>query len=203
MGANVELDIFLKKEDFSLQQIFSLLRLKRFSIYIQDMRTFDDWKYANENIFNGEDAIIMNRSIFLKKFTLINFVVNNKWRCVLISSLLEEMYVNFSFALDIDDLLQGEENDADGRVALLYDSVTDAINQISEKEPFKECFLVASMGIEYSVHFDRNVVTMLNDDNGVKRWIFSKDIGKDIQVEKFFKEEKSNTFVFTLFSSGQ
>lgn len=203
MGANVELDIFLKKEDFSLQQIFSLLRLKRFSIYIQDMRTFDDWKYANENIFNGEDAIIMNRSIFLKKFTLINFVVNNKWRCVLISSLLEEMYVNFSFALDIDDLLQGEENDADGRIALLYDSVTDTINQISEKEPFKECFLVASMGIEYSVHFDRNVVTMLNDDNGVKRWIFSKDIGKDIQVEKFFKEEKSNTFVFTLFSSGQ
>jgi hypothetical protein len=53
-----------------------------------------------------------------------------------------------------------------------------------------------SMGVEYSVHFNKDVFEMIKDDNGVERWILPKNIGENISLAKFLKEEKSNVTVF-------
>jgi hypothetical protein len=56
MGANAELDIFLKKGAFSLKRIFSLLEMEGLSLNIREMTIFDDWYYTNQAHMNP-DAI--------------------------------------------------------------------------------------------------------------------------------------------------
>lgn len=48
MGANVEVDMFLKKGDVSFKQLFSLLENEGLSVRIKKMRIFDDWNYTHE-----------------------------------------------------------------------------------------------------------------------------------------------------------
>jgi hypothetical protein len=104
MGTNVELDIFLKKEGFSLQPILSLLKMEGLYVSIQEMRVFDDWNYTNEMNIDTASIDISTSNIFLERFTLIHFIVNSHWRCVLITSLIEDAYIDLSFGLDVDSL---------------------------------------------------------------------------------------------------
>ena len=73
MGTNVELDIFLKKEGFSLQPILSLLKMEGLYVSIQEMRVFDDWTYTNEVNIDTASIDVSTSNIFLEKFTLIHF----------------------------------------------------------------------------------------------------------------------------------
>jgi hypothetical protein len=196
MGANAELDIFLKKGDFSLQQLFSLLEREGLYANIKKMIIFDDWKFTNQTQVDLNTLDLNMSDIFLKKFTATYFIVNGRWRCTLLTS-FEDAYFDLSFGLDTNDLLSPGENDIDPYVLVLYDQVTDIINDTFGKGPLKERFIAASMGVEYSVSFHSDLMMMLNDDNGGARWIVPKDRGKDIEPEHFLKEEKSNTIVFT------
>ena len=203
MGANVELDIFFYQGGFSLSDIFSLLKMEGLLIRIQNMRIFDDWKYTNELKIdmNMIDSLFNDKS--LNKFTLIHFTVNNKWSCVLITSIVEDAYVNYYFGIDIDNLalytseIEKEKFDADKYIPLLYENIIDFINHNSNTIPFKDLFIGACMGIEYSVSFNQDIMTMFNDDNSVVKWILPVNIGRKIVSKKFLKEEKSNTVVFT------
>jgi len=197
MGANVELDIFLKKEGFSLQEIFSLLEARALNTRFVEMRVFDDWKYTNEVIIDTSSIDIYTSNVFLNNFTLVHFIINDKWRCVLLTSLVEDIYIDLSFGLQVDDLLQYKENNSEDAVLFLYNRVTDVIDTTSSKQYFKDRFIAASMGIEYSIDFNSNIMKMLNDDNGVERWILPKDTAKYELLKKFTKEEKSATIILT------
>jgi len=192
MGANVELDIFLKKEGFSLQTILHLLTMEGLDIRIQEMRAFDDWKYTNEVSIDTSSIDINTSTIFLEKFTLVHFVVNNNWKCVLITSLIEDIYIDLSFGLHVADLPKNSDNDIDTSLRHFYDKAIDIINMYSNKD----IFIAASMGVEYSVHFNKNILDMIEDDNGVERWILPKGIGENIAFKKFIKQEKSNVTIF-------
>ena len=199
MGANVELDIFLKKEGFFLQPILSLFKKEGLYVSIQEIRIFDDWEYTNEVSVDASSIDLNTSNIFLEKFSLIHFNISNRWRCTLMTSLVEESYIDLSFGFDTNDLLQRSEKSIDDYVAVFYSKVTDIIDDTSRKEEFKDRFMLACMGIEYSVHFNDNLMMMLNDDNGVKRWILPKNVGRDIVLKNFVKEEKNNTLILTRF----
>ncbi len=205
MGANVELDIFLKKEGFSLQPILSLLKMEGLDISIQEMRVFDDWEYTNEMSIDTSAIDIKTSNIFLEKFTLIHFTVNNIWKCVLTASQIEDAYIDLSFGLNVTDLPKTDDNDiddvddVDASLTLFYDKAIDVINIHSNKEKLKDIFTAVSMGVEYSVHFNKNLFEMIEDDNGVERWVLPKDIGRNMSFKKFIKEEKSSVIVFTRF----
>jgi hypothetical protein len=197
MGANVELDIFLKKERLSLKHIFLLLEMQGLHANIRKINIFDDWCYTNQRNL-GPDAIERDLdALFLEKFTRTSFIINNTWRCTLITS-FEDAYLDLSFGINTDDFTQNKVNNKEDHIALLYDKITDIIIDNVKEPPLKELFLVASMGLEYSVAFHSDIMMMLTDDeNGVARWILPKDIGKHIVLKNFIKEEKMDDVVFT------
>ncbi len=184
MGTNVELDIFLKKEGFSLQPILSLLKMEGLYVSIQEMRAFDDWNYTNEVNIDTASIDISTSNIFLERFTLIHFIVNNNWRCVLITSLIEDAYIDLSFGLGVENL-KIIDNDISISIELLYNKIVDVINSNINKKYFKNNFVATSMGVEYSVHFNKDVFEMIKDDNGVERWILPKNIGENISLAKW------------------
>lgn len=196
MGANIELDIFLKKGNPPLKAIFSLLERKGLYISIEHAKAFDNWQYENMSDISQDVIELDTSDIFLKKFTLINFSVNKTWPCVLITS-FEDAYLDLSFALDSEPLIGRTHNDINVIKSFIYDEIIEAIDKSLSQKIFKGRFLAASMGVEYSVEFKTDIVTTLKDDNGVARWVLPKVIGKSIDVEQFAKEEKSNTTVFT------
>jgi hypothetical protein len=196
MGANVELDIFLKKEGFSLQPILSLLKMEGLYIHIQEIRVFDDWSYTNDMNIDTSSIDINTSNIFLEKFTLIHFIINDDWKCVLITSFTEDAFIDLSFGLSIEDLSR-TYGDINAALLLFYNSILNSININVNTINIKDTFVAASMGVEYSVHFNKNIRQMIEDDNGVEIWILPKDIGRNISLKNFLKEEKSNVTAFT------
>lgn len=195
MGANVEVDIFLKKGYFSFAQLFSVLEQEGLSVEIKDMRVFDDWNYTHETRVDLKSLDLDRSDLFLKKFTLSHLVVNRTWNCVLITS-FGDGYLNLSFGLDTNDLLRPGQTDYDGQVAVVYDRVADRLNETMSHPLWSELFLAASMGVEYSVRFHNNILAMLREENGVARWVFPKTVATTISGGRFLQEEKSNTVVF-------
>jgi len=195
MCANVELDIFLKKGAFSLNQLFSLLEVRGLHVNFKEMCSYDDWEFTNGTSIDPGSFDKDTSDLFLKKFTCTYFTVNNKWRCSLLTS-LEDTCMQLSFGLNTDDLLRPGETDYEDAVIQLYDHVADSINDAMSKDPLKGRFLVASMGVEYSIgHFQSDITTMVDNDNA-PIWIVPKESGKHIPLKNFEKEEKSDTIVF-------
>lgn len=195
MGANVEVDIWLKKREISLEQILSLFERAGSSVDVKEMRRFEDWTYAHETPVDL-NALDRNRSdFFLTYFTLLRFVVNRTWNGVLITS-FEETTLQLSFALDTNDLLRPGETDYDPHVERFYDRVTDHLNETIGQHPWSELFLAASMGVEYSPHFQPAILAMLQDDTGTARWIFPKTVVPSVSEVPFFLEEKSRSMIF-------
>lgn len=197
MSANIELDIFLKREDFSLQHIFSWFEMEGLYVNIQGMRVFDDWEYTNEKIIDKEFIDVNMHDNLLQKFMLINFIVNRKWKCVLITSFLDNKYMNLSFGLDIDGFLECEEAARDDLIMKLYNQVADFIDIHIGEGKLKSLFIAASMGIEYSVGFNSDTLMMINNNDGVKKWIAPKNVGENLALKQFAKEEKTNITLFT------
>lgn len=196
MGANIELDIFLRKEAFPLQYIFSCIEREGFSVRIQEMIAFDDWQYTNQTDVLVDSIDLNTTTIFLEKFMLIQFYVNDVWRCVLITSIEDNGYLNLSFGLDIDTVSQIRWETIDEDISALFDKITAIIDKAVGTPMFQHRFFAASMGLEYFVRFNNNVQTMLQDDNGAQRWVLPERVGREIVLERFSREEKSNTMVF-------
>jgi hypothetical protein len=195
MGAHVEVDIWLKKREISLKQLFSLFEQKGLSVEVKDMKLFEDWTYAHETSVDLK-TLDQNRSdIFLKHFTLLHFVVNRTWNGILITS-FEEITLELSFGLDTADLLRPGETDYQDYVERFYDRVADHLNEIIGQHPWSELFLAASMGVEYSPHFQHDILAMLQDDTGAARWIFPKTVATPVSGGPFLREEKSRSMVF-------
>lgn len=195
MGANVEVDIWLKKREISFEQIFSLFEQAGLSIDVKEMRCFEDWTYAHETHVDL-NAFDRNRSdLFLKYFTLLHFVVNRTWNGVLTTS-FEETTLELHFALETTGLLRPGETDYNPHVECFYDRVTDHLNETIGQQPWSELFLAASMGVEYSPHFQPAILAMLQDDTGAARWIFPKTVVPPISEVPFSLEEKSRSKVF-------
>lgn len=200
MGANLEVDIFLKKENFSLKPIYSILEDQGFSIDLEEFSAFDGWKYANATEITCTLIELQASTVFLERFTRIYFILNNAWRCTLLTSLIDEIddaYINLSFGLDTDDLVIADIEDINKYLMELYDRITDVIVEHVNEEPFKDRFLAAAMGVEYSVDFYRDISLMVSAENGGARWIVSEQLGKDLFVEAFTREKRGNTIVFT------
>lgn len=200
MGANIEIDIFLQ-DNVCLKQIFSILEKERCSVSIQKFSIFDDWHYTN---FKEIDTLSREKYLedtHLEKFSLTNFILNNQWECTLITSLEEGMYRDFSFGFPTQGLISIIEKTSDevldNAIEAFYEKVTTIINDALSREQWKENFVAASMGIEYSVEFNCNILAMLQDENGAMKWVLPKDIGIPLSLEKFSKEEKSDVIVFT------
>lgn len=196
MGANAELDIFLQKEDFSLQPLFAVFATENLSVTMWEIRVFDDWHYTNETLLDPGTLDLATSNIFLKKFVLLSFVVNAQWNGTLITS-FEDDIINVSFGLDIGDVQKAGKQAQDHFLAQLFTSVIALLNQMNGNKKFQEHFLAASLGVEYSVRFDRDIRKMIQDDNGASIWIVPKEIGKQLSPKKFLKEVKSDITVFT------
>ncbi len=133
----------------------------------------------------------------------IFFVVDNRWKCTLLTSFLDASVINLSFGLDIGCLVSAENeyNNEQREIFLspFFDKVISIIDYYINKETFKESFIAASIGIEYSVQFHDDLMAMLTDNNGAIKWILPRISGEQIVLKNFLKEEKSNSFVFTFF----
>jgi hypothetical protein len=193
MGANVEFDIYLKKEGFSFGPVTSLAQKVGLDIRVEEMETFDDWTYPNETKIDFSSLDLKTSPLFLERFTLTRFVVNDYWHGGLITS-FEDMYIDLGFWLSLEDVMRTGKNDP---IQHFYDQLTLCIDGCCHWEPWSESFLAVSMGIEYSAEFKNDIQEMLQDDNGVERWILPKEIVTNLYVEKFKREEKQNTTVFS------
>jgi hypothetical protein len=189
VGANVEFDIFLKKEGFSFGPVMSLACDAGLNIRVEEMKAFDDWTYANETKVDFSSLDLKTSSLFLEHFTLTHFVVNDHWHGGLITS-FEDMYIELGFWLSLEDVMRTGKNDL---IQHFYDRLTLCIDEYCHWEPRSGSFLAASMGIEYSVEFKDDMREMLRDDNGVERWILPKRVAKDLLVENFEREERENS----------
>lgn len=198
MGANVEMDVFLTKEcPISLHAIFSLFEKKGLYVKVQSILVADDWTYKNERTIDEESIENFVHDVCLEPITLVQCVVNRLWDCTLIVSQLEGEPNNISFGASARYFQAPAGYDGGDIMLFWYDVITDFIDEICWQEPLGACFLAASLGIEYSVSFEGDLVSMLNDDNGADRWILPKLVGRDIVLEAFAKEEKSHIMVFT------
>jgi hypothetical protein len=195
MGANVEFNIFLKKEDFSFGWVIALVRKMAFDIDVEMMKVFDGWTYENEVKIDPCSLDLKTSSIFLERFTLTRFVVNNYWHGGLITS-FADTYVELGFWLSLEDVMRMGKDSNDDPIGQFYDQLVLYINRWSRVDPWKTSFLAASIGIEYGAEFKADVREMLQDDNGVERWILAKRIVKDLEVEKLKREEKENVVLF-------
>lgn len=202
MGANLELDIFLKKERFSLKPLWSALDMHGLHISIEHMQIFDNWQYEHMTTIDPASLDIETSDILVTKFTLLRLEINNTWKCTLITS-FEDEYVNLSFGIDSNVLIARAHNDIDSSLLFLYNKATDLMNDSLSQKSLAESFLAASMGLEYSVDFHNNIMEMLQEDNGVVRWIVPKTTEEAIFSEKFTKKQKSNCIVFTRLDRSQ
>lgn len=200
MGANIEIDIFLQG-NVCLKQIFSVIEKAGYSVSIQKFRIFDDWHYTN---FKEIDSSSRDRYLedpCLDKFSLTNFTLNDNWECTLITSLEGGNYRDFSFGFPTQGLISTPEKAVDealdDAIAAFYEKVTTMINDTLKHRQCKKSFIAASMGVEYSVQFNHNIMEMLQDENGAMKWVLPKELGVPLSLEKFSKEEKSDTVVFT------
>lgn len=196
MGANIEIDIFLQS-NLCLKQIFSVLEKGGYAVSIQKFSIFDDWHYTN-----FQEIDISSRDRYLEdprldKFSLTNFTLNDNWECTLITSLEEEAYRDFSFGFPTHGLISASEKAVDDAIEAFYEKVATMINDTLSHGQFRESFVAASMGVEYSVEFNRNIIAMLQDENGAMKWVLPKASGLPLSLEKFSKEEKSDVVVFT------
>lgn len=79
MGANVEWDIFLKKEGFLIGSVLTLAREMGLDVRIEEMSVFDDWEYTNERNIDPCSFDLETGSLFLERFTQMRFLINNFW----------------------------------------------------------------------------------------------------------------------------
>jgi hypothetical protein len=196
VGANVELDIFLKRMNFSFNSVFSVLKDKGFSVYVKELQVFDDWEYTNQENIDSESIDLDATDLFFRKFTRIYFVVNNTWRCTLLTSFENAYIMQLSFGLNSNDLvLPGSSlNDL---VGPLYEKVIKSIDENMSREPFQDVFFAATLGVEYSVDFYNDIAAMVNKRNGGAKWLVPKKLGASVLLNGFVKEEKRNVIVFT------
>jgi hypothetical protein len=199
MGATIEIGIFLKKAIPPIRSLFSLLEERRLHVTIRQISVFDNWQYENMFNIDPKSFDLDASEIFLKKFTRIDFSINHTWRCVLLTS-FGDKHVEVSFALDTDSL-KGQIIDIDAFEKLLYEQATDIMNRNLNQKTFQDLFLPASIGVECSVEFNDDAITMLKDDNGVVRWVLPNVTGKAMVVKQFAKAEYSNITVFTRLSN--
>ncbi len=196
MAAIVEIDMFLTG-NCGVNQLFSFLEQAGLSVSIETFSLFDDWHYTNLTDIDLAHVGMYVNDASLKKFSRADLMLDHQWKCVLITSHSEGTYRNFSFGFNTKHFAQSAESNLDDCISFLYEKATDMINDALGQEQFQERFLAASMGVEYSVKFDRDLMAMLNDDNGVARWILPKKLGLPVLLEKFVKEEKSESIVLT------
>ena len=205
MGTNIELNILLRKEDFSFWSLFSLfeslLARQGYVVSIHDILVFDDWTYANQR--HLPVAVVGQAdTLFLQKFSRIAFLVNNRWNCTLLTATSESGSIEWSLALNTDELvhlLQGHMNQF---VEEFFGYIAHILDDLVGKEPLNKLFVAAAMGIEYSVRFHEDILTLLNDDNGVFKWVFPKQLVGSITSEQFRKESQIHTVVFTQVHKG-
>lgn len=184
MGELIEMDIFLRKTNFSFQQLFSLLAREGLQVSsIEHMSIFDDWQYTNEVHLEPSVIDLDASDIFLQKFTLMHFTVNQKYRCSLITS-LEDNCLDLSFGLQINDLAPPDDCDIDDYIQTLYDKTTD-INKQMDEQPFHDDFIAASMGVEFVANFHNDLKAMVTNEHSGSRWVLPKRTGKNIVLDRF------------------
>lgn len=115
----------------------------------------------------------------------------------------EDGCIDLSFWLSLEDVIKMDRTNNDDPIRLFYDQLILHIDKWSQKEPWNESFIAASMGIEYSVEFKTDTREMLQEDNGVERWILPKRVAKNLEVGKFRREEKENTIMFSCYEPYQ
>ena len=196
MGANIEIDIFLQG-NVCLKQIFSILEKEGCAVSIQKFSIFDDWQYTNFKEIDISSREKYLEDTHLEKFSLTNFTLNNQWECTLITSLEGGTYRDFSFGFPTQGLISTLEKADDEAIEAFYEKVTTMINDTLSRGQCKKNFVAASMGVEYSVKFNRDILAMLQDENGAMKWVLPKEFGISLSLEKFSKEEKSDVIVFT------
>ena len=194
MGAYIDLDIFLKKGEFSLSALFSLLEKEQLSVQIEELIRFDDWPYENPMEIDLETLEREKSHIFVETFTTMYFKVNNTWGCVLITS-FDEYCMRLSFGLDTNDLPQPVK---DNDIVHLFDIAVTYLDDVFDDTDLRKRFLVATIGVETSVDFHNEGNEMMLNSSGVARLITPGVFESEASLEDDpCKEKKKNIVVYS------
>ena len=197
MAAKIELDIFLKG-DIALNQLFSPIEAEGFHIDIDEMIIFDDWEFTNQMNINPSFVQEHPEHFLFQKFTAIYFTIDAHWDCVLLTSSINNTYLEISFALDSKKILEfakGRNEDIENVTERLYARTIDVL--IDKAQNIKDIFLGASMGVECTINFEGDIIAAVSDSDYATHWVLPRHIGEQLTLPDFTREERNDFIVFT------
>lgn len=190
MGAVVESIIYSTKI-VSFKSVIDKIEELGFSVSLEQIDLIDNWEYSNHESLNKTEIDRINKEITNRRIVIIEFDVNNKWRCGCHMQRINDFIYETCIWLNTKNL---EFLDTD-RITIknkkFYDKATEEIVKIIAQKKIQ----IACIGVETIVSYDDSVFNIISLSKNVMRWILPE---RQLWLRNYLHNEINGVHIYSL-----